>query len=265
MQAAPNAFEPRYLLGTAYNRLGRFQDALVQLQGAVRRNANEAEVYYHLARAYGGLGRQDERAQALARFAQLTKKGKEDAEGQRRAVSLIDEAKALVEQGNLRLALARMEEARELRPSDDRLLFRLASVYYDLRQYDLAQGYAQEALFAGAVRVALPLPLGSHRDANGQVAPGSRPPGDRGAPEPLSGGNPERVGRGRAARRGLARRGRRVSARCGTEARGAGIPAEPGGRAQTIERPQRRISLMGPPPSSTRRNVLPTNSCSIFL
>ena len=28
----------------------------------------------------------------------------------------------------------------------DRLLFRLASVYYDLQQYDLAQDYAQEAL-----------------------------------------------------------------------------------------------------------------------
>lgn len=145
VQAAPNAFEPRYLLGTAYNRLGRYSDALLQLQGAVRRNPNEAEVYYHLARAYGGLGRQEERAQALARFVQLTKKGKEDAEGQRRAVSLVDEAKTLVERGNLRVALARMEEARELRPADDRLLFRLASVYYDLRQYDLAQGYAQEA------------------------------------------------------------------------------------------------------------------------
>ena len=145
VQAAPNAFEPRYLLGTAYNRLGRYEEALAQLQGAERRNANEAEVYYHLARAYGGLGRQDDRAQALARFAQLTKKGKEDAEGQRRAIGLIEEAKALVEQGNLHLALARMEEARELRPSDDRLLFRLASVHYDLRQYDVAQAYAQEA------------------------------------------------------------------------------------------------------------------------
>jgi len=39
-----------------------------------------------------------------------------------------------------------MEEARELRPSDDRLLFRLASLQYDLKRYDLAQGYAQEAI-----------------------------------------------------------------------------------------------------------------------
>ena len=39
-----------------------------------------------------------------------------------------------------------MEEARELRPSDDRLLFRLASLHYDLQRYDLAQSYAQEAI-----------------------------------------------------------------------------------------------------------------------
>ena len=30
----PNAFEPRFLLGSAYNRLGRFQEALTELQAA---------------------------------------------------------------------------------------------------------------------------------------------------------------------------------------------------------------------------------------
>ena len=39
-----------------------------------------------------------------------------------------------------------MEEARELRPSDDRILFRLASVQYDLQRYDPARNYAQEAI-----------------------------------------------------------------------------------------------------------------------
>jgi tetratricopeptide (TPR) repeat protein len=146
VQAAMKAFEPRFLLGSAYNRVGRYQDALDQLQYAVKLGANEPEVYYHLARAYGGLGRQEERAQALARFAQITKKSKEDVEGQRRALGLMEEAKSLVDAGNLHLAAARMEEARELRPSDDRLLFRLASLQYDLKRYDLAHGYAQEAI-----------------------------------------------------------------------------------------------------------------------
>ena len=39
-----------------------------------------------------------------------------------------------------------MEEARQLRPSDDKLLFRLASLQYDLQRYDLARSFAQEAL-----------------------------------------------------------------------------------------------------------------------
>jgi tetratricopeptide (TPR) repeat protein len=146
VRLAPSAFEPRFLLGSAYNRLGRYADALAQLESAVKLGAKESEVYYHLARAYGGLGRPDERAQALARFAQLTKKSKEDAEGQRRAMALMEEAKSLVDAGNLHLATARMEEARELRPSDDRLLFRLASLYYDLQRSDLAASFAQEAI-----------------------------------------------------------------------------------------------------------------------
>jgi tetratricopeptide (TPR) repeat protein len=126
--------------------MGRYPEALAQLEAAVRQGAAESEVYYHLARAYGGLGRPADRAQALARFAQLTKKSKEDAEAQRRAAALMEEAKSLLDAGDLHLATARMEEARELRPADDRLLFRLGSLYYDLKQYDLAEGFAQEAI-----------------------------------------------------------------------------------------------------------------------
>ena len=146
MESAPLAPEPRFLLGSALNRLGRYREALAELQAAVRLGATESEVYYHLARAYGGLGRQEERAQALARFAGLTGKSKQDAEGQRRWLRLMDEAKSLVEAGNLNLAAARLEEAREQRPSDDQLLFRLASVHYDLRRFDVARGFAAEAI-----------------------------------------------------------------------------------------------------------------------
>ena len=58
----------------------------------------------------------------------------------------MDEARSLVDAGNSRVAAARMEEARQQRPSDDRLLFRLASLHYDLQRYDLARSYAQEAI-----------------------------------------------------------------------------------------------------------------------
>jgi tetratricopeptide (TPR) repeat protein len=145
-RAAPNAFEPHFLLGSAYNRLSRFAEALAEFEIAVRLGAAESEVYYHMARAYGGLGRPEDRAKALARFAELTRKQKEDTEARRRAARLIEEAGALVDAGNLPAAAARLEEARSLQPADNRLLFRLASLHYDLKRYDLAESYAQEAI-----------------------------------------------------------------------------------------------------------------------
>ena len=83
---------------------------------------------------------------ALARFAELSKQSSEDTEAQRRARQLMDEAKALAGSGNALEAAARLEEARELRPADDRLLFRLASLHYDLEHNGLARSYAQEAI-----------------------------------------------------------------------------------------------------------------------
>lgn len=147
IQIVPQAFEPRFLLGSAYNRLGRYEQALTQLLAALRRGGDDStEVHYHLARAYGGLGRQQERQKALARFAKLTEKEKKDTESQRASLRLAEQASTLVKAGDLHGAVARMEEARELSPADDRILFRLASLHFDLQQYDLARNYAQEAI-----------------------------------------------------------------------------------------------------------------------
>lgn len=142
---APQAAEPRFLLGSAYNRLQRYQDALTELQAALRLGGDDAEVYYHLARAYGGLGRTEDRSRALAKFAEITRKSKADTEAQRQALRLIDQAKSLIDSGDLNTAAARLESARELH-SDDALLFRLSSVNYDLKQYDAARNYAEEAI-----------------------------------------------------------------------------------------------------------------------
>ena len=146
IKLSPNAFEPRFLLGSAYNRLNRFQDAVNELERAVHLGGDESEVFYHLARAYGGLGREDARRTALARFAELSKQAKEDAQAKRNASRLVAQAKSFVDSGDLNGALARVEEARELRPSDDTILFRLASLNFDLRRYTLAREYAQEAI-----------------------------------------------------------------------------------------------------------------------
>ena len=145
-ESAPKAAEPRFLLGSAYNRLGRYEEALAELQAALLLGGEASEVYYHLARTYGALGRPEDRKKSLARFAELTQKTKRDTEEQRRALRLMEEARALVSSGDLRGAVARMEEARELRPSDDQVLFRLASLHFDLKRYDVARNYAQEAI-----------------------------------------------------------------------------------------------------------------------
>jgi tetratricopeptide (TPR) repeat protein len=145
VKLAPNAPEPHFLLGSAYNRLGRFQDALTELQTALRLGAGDSEVYYHLARAYGGLGRTEDRARMLAKFAELTRKSKADTDAQRRALKLTDDAKVLIDSGDLNTAAARLEDARELN-SSEALLFHLASVNYDLERYDAARSYAEEAI-----------------------------------------------------------------------------------------------------------------------
>jgi tetratricopeptide (TPR) repeat protein len=145
-KSAPKAAEPRFLLGSAYNRLGRYQEALAELEAALRLGGDASEVYYHLARTYGALDRPEERKKALARFSLLTRKAKQETESQRRGLRLVEEARGLVESGDLRGAVARMEEARELRPGDDQVLFRLASLHFDLQRYEIARNYIQEAI-----------------------------------------------------------------------------------------------------------------------
>jgi tetratricopeptide (TPR) repeat protein len=145
-RVAPRDFVPHYLMGSAYNRLGRFQEALDELQAALKLGANDSEVFYHLARAYGGVGKVEDRRAALAQFAESTRRRKEDTESHRQAMRLVDEAGKLVEGGRLEDAAARLEAARELRPSDDAILFRLAGLYFDLTRDDAARNYAEEAI-----------------------------------------------------------------------------------------------------------------------
>ena len=142
----PTAPEPHFVLGSAYNRLGRSAEAAKELENAARLGGKEPEIYYHLARAYGELGRADERTKALAKFAELSRKANADSEAGRSALRLVEEAKSLVQAGNLPSALARMEEAARLRPHDESILFRLASLEYDLGQYDKAGDAMREAV-----------------------------------------------------------------------------------------------------------------------
>jgi tetratricopeptide (TPR) repeat protein len=135
------------LLGSAYNRTGSFAEALKELQAAVQSGgAGEAEVLYHLARAHGGLGHVEERRQALADFSELTRRSRESADARRRAQRSIEEARSLLDSGDLNGAADKLEQARELNPGDATLLFRLAALHYDLKRLDTAREYVQAAI-----------------------------------------------------------------------------------------------------------------------
>jgi tetratricopeptide (TPR) repeat protein len=147
VKVAPNAFEPRFVLGSIYNRQGRFAEARTELEAALRLGgAQSAEVYYQLARAYGSLGLTDERRTMLARFSELTDKSRADSENQRTVKRLLAEATSLIDSGDLRTAVERIEAARALQPANSRILFRLAGLYYDLKKYDSARACAQKAI-----------------------------------------------------------------------------------------------------------------------
>lgn len=146
IQFAPKAFEPRYLLGSAYNRASRYREALTELEAAQRLAGGQPEIYYQMARAYGGLGRAEERRRAISKFEALSRDAKEDAETQRAMAKLMHEASSLIDAGDLNGALARMEEAHRLRPTDDKTLFRLAGIEYDLRKYESARTHVQDAV-----------------------------------------------------------------------------------------------------------------------
>lgn len=147
VQLQPMAYEGHFLLGCAFNRLGQFAEARAELEIARQIGGeNEPQVFYQLARSWGGLGNASKRKAALSRFSELTKKQKDDAEAQRRAAAWIDEARKLIEAGDLETAVARLELAREVKQGDPVLLFRLAGLHYDMQHYDAAHEYAQAAI-----------------------------------------------------------------------------------------------------------------------
>jgi tetratricopeptide (TPR) repeat protein len=147
IELQPRAYEGHFLLGSALNRLSQFEEAQAELERATKLGGqNEPQVFYQLARAWGGLGKAAERKAALARFSELTKKEKSNTELQRQANAWIDEARTLLQAGDLKGAAARLELAREAKPGDATVLFRLAGLNFDLQRYDVAREYVQAAI-----------------------------------------------------------------------------------------------------------------------
>ena len=147
VQSMPQAYQGHFLLGSALNRARQFEAARTELELASKLGGgNEPQVFYQLARALGGLGKTVERKDALARFSGLSKKEKENTGRQRQAAAWIDEARVLLQAGDLEEAAKRLELAREAKPGDATLLFRLAGLNFDLQRYGQAREYVQAAI-----------------------------------------------------------------------------------------------------------------------
>jgi tetratricopeptide (TPR) repeat protein len=95
---APQEAKPFYLLGSAFNRLGRYTEAAAALEQAASRSPEDADVYYQLAHAYGHLHRPAEREKALERFTQIRASGEKLSESQREAARLAKGIRPIVAQ-----------------------------------------------------------------------------------------------------------------------------------------------------------------------
>jgi len=138
IEVAPKTYEPYYLRGMAYSNTGRYAEAIDDFQRTLRLGGNDPEIYYHLARAYKVVGRTKDSEQALAQFSALRTQANDKTEAIREAARLTQQAKASIDQGALPEALALLEKARKLEGDTPRMLFRLAGLYYDSKQYDFA-------------------------------------------------------------------------------------------------------------------------------
>lgn len=141
-----SSFEPAFLLGSAYSSQGRYEEAVTAFQRAIQLDSRQAEVYYQMAMALGKLNRNEERTQALQQFRELKERGHKNEEDVRRAARLIEQAKPLVDRGELIQALELLQKAHFLQPDSEDILFRLAGLQYDLRQYAVARKSVTEAI-----------------------------------------------------------------------------------------------------------------------
>jgi tetratricopeptide (TPR) repeat protein len=140
------SFEPAFLLGSAYSSQERYEEAVMAFQRAIQLDSGQAEVYYQLAQALGKLNRNEERTQALQHFRKLKEKSQKNEEDIRRAARLIEEARPFVDRGELVQALQLLQQAHSIQPDSGDILFRLAGLQYDLRQYTAARNSVTEAI-----------------------------------------------------------------------------------------------------------------------
>lgn len=143
----PKACEPQYLLGTIASTEGRYQEALTHYRDSIRLGCKDGEIHYRMAYAYRNLGRSEESKKEMARFTEMRSQSNATVEATRESLRLLESAKQLVDQGKLTEAMSLMERAVTLDPANPRLHFRLGSLHFDMKNFLVARGEAQQAIF----------------------------------------------------------------------------------------------------------------------
>ena len=146
VRLVPNGYKPHFLLGSAYNRVGEYQSAVEELKSAATLEPTSSEAQYQLAQAYERLGLQEERQQAMARFTALKEQSKENPDVRAGGPSPLLHAEASAKAGKFDEAIEYAQKALSLEPQNDRIIFLLASLYYDAGQLELARQNLDEAL-----------------------------------------------------------------------------------------------------------------------
>lgn len=145
-QRDKGAYEVFFLRGMALHKLGRVEEAVTDFHKALSLGGEDPDILYQLSRAYRALGRDAESRKMLARFSAVRAKSQADGEAKRESARLLQEAAPLVEKGMLREAMALLQKACELDRANPSLLFRLAGLQYDLKNYEEARRSAARAI-----------------------------------------------------------------------------------------------------------------------
>jgi len=146
VKADPRAYQPHFVLASAYNTLERYSEALAECNESMRLGGKNPEVYYQMARAYRGLGRPEDARKSLERFSALRLQSGREVDASRQAARLLLQAKPLVTEEKLSEAIALLEQAISLDNHNPQILFRLAGLYYDTKQFPRALDSVQAAI-----------------------------------------------------------------------------------------------------------------------
>jgi Flp pilus assembly protein TadD len=146
LSKAPPTLDAKYHTGMALLRKGRSEEALAALREVLDKDAENRGALQAVARAAGALGRDDERKEALARFAAIYKKDEEQRALRVKILELRTQAESLAQAGDVSTAVARLEEAARLSPSDMDIVLSLGRLLYASRDLPRAEKAFREVL-----------------------------------------------------------------------------------------------------------------------